>query len=95
MAVTDLENKVALVTGATSGIGEATARAFARGGARVVVSGRSRERGEAVCGAIQQTGGEACFVCADVTDADQVEALVRQYSAMAASTVPSTMPALP
>ena len=68
--------KVALVTGASSGIGRATALAFAREGARVVVANRSVERGEEVVRRIAGEGGEAIFVQTDVTRREQVEALV-------------------
>lgn len=68
--------KVALVTGASSGIGRATALAFAREGARVVVANRSVERGEAVVRTIAGEGGEGIFVQTDVTRREQVEAMV-------------------
>lgn len=67
---------VSLVTGATSGIGEATARAFARRGDRVVLAGRRFDAGEAVAGSIRDAGGEAVFVQTDVSDPAQVRALV-------------------
>lgn len=71
-----LEGKVALVTGAASGIGRASALAFAREGARVVASDRDGEGGEATAERVRKAGGEACFVAADVTREEQVEALV-------------------
>jgi len=69
--------KVALVTGAGSGIGRASALAFAREGARVVVSDLDASSGEAVALEIARGGGEARFVRCDVTREAEVEALVR------------------
>jgi NAD(P)-dependent dehydrogenase (short-subunit alcohol dehydrogenase family) len=65
-----LKDKVALITGGTSGIGEASALLFAKEGARVAITGRSSERGAAVMGRIKQIGGSAIFVRADVGLAD-------------------------
>jgi NAD(P)-dependent dehydrogenase (short-subunit alcohol dehydrogenase family) len=61
-----LKDKVALITGATSGIGEATAILFAREGARVTVSGRNEQRGRNVVSTIAGIGGSAIFVQTDV-----------------------------
>jgi NAD(P)-dependent dehydrogenase (short-subunit alcohol dehydrogenase family) len=61
-----LQDKSALVTGATSNIGRAIALAFAAEGAHVVVSGRSKERGEQVVAEIRTAGGRADFVAADL-----------------------------
>ena len=71
-----LEGRVALVTGAGSGIGKASALAFAREGAKVVVSDVAAESGEETVRFIQDAGGEAIFVKADVSKAAEVEALV-------------------
>ena len=73
---TEFAGKVALVTGGSSGIGRATALAFGREGARVVVANRSVEGGEEVAALIEEAGGEAHFVRTDVTRADQVRDLV-------------------
>lgn len=69
--------KVALVTGAAGGIGRASALAFAREGAKVVVSDIAAAGAQETVGQIEAAGGEAFFVKADVADAAQVEALVR------------------
>jgi NAD(P)-dependent dehydrogenase (short-subunit alcohol dehydrogenase family) len=63
---TRLEDKTALVTGATSNIGRAIATAFAAEGAHVVVSGRSRERGDEVVEQIRTAGGRAEFIAAEL-----------------------------
>ena len=66
-----LTGKVALVTGGTSGIGKATAIAFARAGAKVVITGRREKEGAQVVAEIKKLGGDAGFVRADVAkDAD-------------------------
>jgi len=68
-----LAGKVAFLSGATSGIGQATAEMFAAEGARVAIAGRRIPEGEAVAAGIRARGGEALFVQTDVTDADNVE----------------------
>jgi len=68
--------KVVLVTGSTTGIGEACAREFAACGARIVVSGRDAARGAAVVAAIRGAGGAADFLPADLRDAGACDALV-------------------
>ena len=71
-----LQNKVALVTGGTSGIGRATAIAYAQQQAKVVVVGRRIDEGEETLRLIKEAGGEAIFVQADVTKEADVEAMV-------------------
>jgi NAD(P)-dependent dehydrogenase (short-subunit alcohol dehydrogenase family) len=68
--------KVALVTGGTSGIGRGAALAFAKEGARVVVSGRRVEEGEETVRQIKALGGEGLFVKTDITRAADVRAMV-------------------
>src|SRR5437588_12202603 len=69
-------DKVALVTGGTSGIGKTTAIEFARAGAKVVLSGRREKEGADVVAEIQQLGGEPAFVRADVAKDADVKAIV-------------------
>ena len=71
-----MKDKVALVTGGSSGIGRATALAFAAEGCKVAVANRTRETGEAVVEEIRAAGGDALWVGADVAQADQVAAMV-------------------
>ncbi len=72
----DLTGKVAIVTGASSGIGAASAVALANVGAGVVLAARSVDKGEAVAEKIRAAGGKAVFVQTDVTHDDQLKALV-------------------
>lgn len=70
-------NKVVLVTGGTSGIGRVTAVAFAREGAKVVVSGRRETEGQETVRQIKAAGGEGVFVQADVAREADIAALVK------------------
>ena len=69
---------VVLITGALAGIGRATALAFARDGARLVVSGRNQEAGDALAAELRGLGAEALFLRADVRNEDEVRSLVDQ-----------------
>ncbi len=69
--------KVALVTGGSSGLGEATALKFAREGAKVVIAARRVEQSRQVVQKIIALGSEAHFVPADVSRAEDVERMVR------------------
>jgi len=64
--------KIALITGATSGIGAATAKLLAQKGCRVVLTGRSRERGAGIVQEITGTGGTAVYIPCDVSKEDEV-----------------------
>ena len=72
----DMQDKVALVAGATSGIGEATARMFAREGARVMLAGRRESLLQEICADISGKGQSAAYVVCDVTDEDAVKNMV-------------------
>jgi len=71
-----LEGKVAIVTGAASGIGEATAVLFAQEGASVVAADRDESKGEQIVQRIRDSGGEAMFVPTDVSKPEQVQAMI-------------------
>ena len=73
----DFNGKVALITGAGNGIGRATALAFGKSGAKVVVVDRDATGGEATAGIIRQQGAEARFVVADVTKSVEVQNYVK------------------
>ncbi|MBF6330271.1 SDR family NAD(P)-dependent oxidoreductase [Nocardia transvalensis] len=71
-----LEDKVALITGAASGIGAAAAQAFARHGARLVLADINEEKGRELADAVRHSGGQAVFVRTDVCSHDDVAAMV-------------------
>lgn len=73
-----LDGKIALITGSTSGIGAECAREYAREGAKIIVTGRNEERGAAVAAEIQQAGGKAVFLRADLKNEDELAAMVAE-----------------
>jgi NAD(P)-dependent dehydrogenase (short-subunit alcohol dehydrogenase family) len=74
----ELEGKVALVTGGTSGIGRDTAVLFAKGGAKVIVAGRREQEGNETIELIRAAGGDGLFVKTDVSKAAEVDALIQK-----------------
>ncbi len=70
-----LQDKVAIVTGSTSGIGIGIAKLYAAEGAKVVICGRRQEKGQAVVDAIKEAGGEASYHFMDITDPSSIESL--------------------
>ncbi|WP_430473023.1 SDR family oxidoreductase [Thalassospira lucentensis] len=73
--INHVENKTIIITGASSGIGEATAKLLAQRGAKVVLGARRTERLDQIATEIEATGGTAMARAADVTDGESVEAL--------------------
>ena len=70
-----LENKVALITGGTSGIGAETARLFINEGAKVIISGRSQEKGETLS---NELGGNSKYILSDVTKEEDIENSIKE-----------------
>lgn len=76
--MSNIENKVVVITGASSGLGEATARHLAAHGARLVLGARRADRLEKLVAGIEANGGTAMAVATDVSKRDDVENLIRQ-----------------
>jgi NADP-dependent 3-hydroxy acid dehydrogenase YdfG len=74
--MTNIEGKVVVITGASSGLGEATARHLAAEGAKVVLGARRADRIQKIAGELASNGGQAIAFTTDVTQADQVKRLV-------------------
>src|SRR5262245_934143 len=74
--MSEMNGKVALITGASSGIGRATAEAFAARGAKVVVAARRERELASLVAGIQERGGEGAFIVTDVAIASDVERMV-------------------
>lgn len=72
-----LQDRVALIYGGTSGLGEATAKLYAKEGAKVAIAGRSVERGNEIVDAIKHEGGKAIFVEVDLMETDQIKQSVQ------------------
>ncbi len=73
-----LDGKVVIITGASSGIGEATAKEAAKEGAKVILAARNANRSEAVVSEIKKNGGQALFVQTDVTLEEDIKNLVNR-----------------
>ena len=72
-----LKNKVAIITGGTSGMGKATAILFAKEGAKVVICGRRSDLGEQIAKGIRNENGNAVFIKADVSKEKDVQELIK------------------
>ncbi|MEA5468433.1 glucose 1-dehydrogenase [Spirulina sp. 06S082] len=73
-----LKNKVALITGSASGIGAATAKLFAREGAKIVIADINAEEAEKQAAEIRDRGGEAIAIAVDISDGQQVQQMYKQ-----------------
>ena len=77
MGTSNIADKVVVITGASSGIGESTAKLLARHGAKVVLGARRKDRLDTVVKEISAAGGKAISVAVDVTKRAEVEALIK------------------
>lgn len=76
--MSEIQNKVVIITGASSGLGEATARRLAASGAKLMLAARREDRLKELVAAIAQSGGTATYQVTDVADCAQVEALAQK-----------------
>ena len=76
--MSEIQNKVVIITGASSGLGEATAKRLAASGAKLMLGARREDRLKELVAAIAASGGTANYLVTDVTDRAQVEALAKQ-----------------
>lgn len=76
--MSQIKDKVVIITGASSGLGEATARRLAKGGAKLMLAARREEKLKTLAADIEKDGGTAAYQVTDVTDRDQVEALAKK-----------------
>ncbi|MEO1467382.1 MAG: SDR family oxidoreductase, partial [Cyanobacteria bacterium J06633_1] len=75
--MSEIKDKVVIITGASSGLGEATARRLAKNGAKLMLSARREDRLKGLVSEIQQNGGTAKYQVTDITDKSQVEELAK------------------
>jgi NADP-dependent 3-hydroxy acid dehydrogenase YdfG len=75
-----MKNKIVLIVGGSGGIGQACARIFAKGGAKIVLAARNREKAEDVAEQINEAGGDAYVIGVDVTDKTSVSKMVREVT---------------
>nr|WP_322688256.1 SDR family oxidoreductase [Nostoc sp. DedSLP04] len=76
--MSEIQNKVVIITGASSGLGEATAKRLAASGAKLMLAARREDRLKDLVGAIAKSGGTATYQVTDVADSAQVEALAKE-----------------
>ncbi|MFN6477616.1 SDR family oxidoreductase [Nostoc sp. DedQUE07] len=76
--MSEIQNKVVIITGASSGLGEATAKRLAASGAKLMLAARREDRLKDLVGAIAKSGGTATYKVTDVADSAQVEALAKE-----------------
>ena len=76
--MSEIQNKVVIITGASSGLGEATAKRLAASGAKLMLAARREDRLKELVAAIAEAGGTATYLVTDVVDRAQVEALAKQ-----------------